>query len=104
MSFEDRVRTTVDQALGSLVQQLVAQATEERDEAVRTGRAKAFEEAEVTTQTRVADADARMRVIMEEAVKTGRQEERDIVSRELRGKVEAEFEPKLNEAVAMAEA
>jgi hypothetical protein len=104
MSFEDRVRTTVDQAISSLVQQLLAQATEERDEAVRTGRAKAFEEAEVTTQTRVADADARMRVIMDEAVKTGRQEERDIVSREVRGKVEAEFEPKLNDAVEMAEA
>ncbi len=104
MSFEDRVRTTVDQAISSLAQQLLAQATEEREEAVRNGRAKAFEEAEVTTQTRVADADARMRVIMEEAIKTGRQEERDIVSREVRGKVEAEFEPKMNEAVAMAEA
>ncbi len=104
MSFEDRVRSTVDQAISSLVQQLLAQATEEREEAVRNGRAKAFEEAEVTTQTRVADADARMRVIMEEAIKTGRQEERDIVSREVRGKVEAEFEPKMNEAVAMAEA
>ena len=104
MSFEDRVRSTVDQAISSLVQQLLAQATEEREEAVRTGRAKAFEEAEVTTQIRVADADARMRAIMEEAIKTGRQEERDIVSREVRGKVEAEFEPKLNEAVAMAEA
>ena len=46
--------------------------------------AKAFEEAEVTTQTRVADAEARMRVLMDEAIKTGRQEERDIVSREMR--------------------
>ena len=73
MSFEDRVRSTVDQAISSLVQQLLAQATEEREEAVRTGRAKAFEEAEVTTQTRVADADARMRVLMDEAIKTGRQ-------------------------------
>ena len=104
MSFEDRVRTTVDQAISSLVQQLLAQATEQREEAVRTGRAKAFEEAEVTTQARVADADARMRAVMDEAIKTGRQEERDIVSREMRGKIEAEFEPKLNDAVAMAEA
>lgn len=104
MSFEDRVRTTVDQAISSLAQQLLAQATEEREEAVRNGRTKAFEEAEVTTQTRVADADARMRVIMDEAIKTGRLEERDIVLREVRGKVEAEFEPKMNEAVAMAEA
>jgi hypothetical protein len=104
MSLDDRVRSTVDQAIGSLVQQLLAQATEEREEAVRTGRAKAFEEAEVTTQARVADADARMRVILDEAVKTGRQEERDIVSREVRAKVEAEFEPKLNAAVEMAEA
>ena len=104
MSFEDRVRSTVDQAMSSLVQQLLAQATEERERPSAPDVPRRSKKLKSTTQTRVADADARMRVIMEEAIKTGRQEERDIVSREVRGKVEAEFEPKLNEAVAMAEA
>jgi hypothetical protein len=104
MSLEDRVRSTVDQAIGSLVQQLVAQATEERDAASRAAVASALEQAEVSTQVRVVDAEARVRALMEEAIQMGRREERDLVSREVRQKVEAELEPKLNEAVALAEA
>ena len=104
MSFEDRVRSTVDQAIGSLVQQLVAQATEEREQASHAAVASALEQAEVGTQVRVVDAEARVRALMEEAIRTGRREERDLVSREVRQKVEAELEPKLNEAVALAEA
>ncbi len=104
MSFEDRVRSTVDEAIGSLVQQLVAQATEERDKASRAAVASALEQAEASTQVRVVDAETRIRALMEEAIRTGRGEERDLVSREVRQKVEAELEPKMNEAVALAEA
>ena len=104
MSFEDRVRSTVDQSIGSLVQQLIAQAAEERDEASRTAVASALDQAEKNTQVRVAEAEARIRALMEEAIQTGRREERDIVSREIRQKVEAELEPKLNEGLALAEA
>ncbi len=104
MSFEDRVRSTVDQSIGSLVQQLLAQAAEERDEVSRAAVASAMDKAEVSTQVRVADAEARVRALMEEAIQTGRREERDIVSREVRQKVEAEFEPRMNDAVEMVEA
>jgi hypothetical protein len=104
MSFEDRARSTVSQAMDSLMQQLLAQAAEERETAVRAARAAGFAEAEATAQTRVADAEARGRAQLEEAVKAGRQDERDLVTRDVRGKVEAELEPKLNEAVSMAEA
>jgi hypothetical protein len=104
MSFDDRVRSTVDQSIGALVQQLLAQALEERETAVREARAAAFAEAEQGTLTRVADADARGRVFADEAVKQARQDERDVVSREVRKKVESEVEPKITEAVANAEA
>jgi hypothetical protein len=104
MSFEDRVRSSVDQAAASLVQQLLAQTGEERETAVRAARAAAFEEAEAAAKTRIADAEARVRTQMEEAIKTGRQEERDLVMRDVRSKVEAEFEPKMTEALAVAEA
>jgi hypothetical protein len=104
MSLEDRVRSTVDQSVGALVQQLIAQALEERETAARDARAAAFAEAEQGTLTRVADAEARGRVFAEEAVKQARQDERDTVSREVRKKVEAELDPKISEAVANAEA
>ena len=104
MPFDDRVRATVDQALGSLVQQLLAQALEEREIAVRDARAAAFAESEGKTLARVADAETRMKAVLEEAVKNARIEEREVAARELRSKVEAEVAPKLNEAVANAEA
>ena len=104
MSLEDRMRATVDQSIGALVQQLLAQALEERETAARDARAAAFAEAEQGTLTRVADAEARGRAFAEEAVKQARQEERETVSREVRQKVEAEVEPKIAEAVANAEA
>lgn len=104
MSFDDRVRSTVDQAVGSLVQQLIAQALEERETAVREAKAAVHAEAEEKTLVRVADAETRMKAIMEDAVKNARIDERDAVSREVRGKVEAELEPKIKDAVANAEA
>ena len=104
MSFEDRVRSTAEQAIGSLVQQLLAQALEERELAVREARAAAFTEAEEKTLVRIADAEARTKAFMEEVVNNARIEERDAAARDVRSKVEAEFEPKIAEAVANAEA
>jgi hypothetical protein len=104
MSLDDRVRSTVDQSIGALVQQLLAQALEEREIAAREARAAAFAEAEEGTLKRVADAEARGRVLAEDAARNARQEERDIVTREVRQKLEAEIEPKIVEAVANAEA
>jgi hypothetical protein len=104
MSLDDRVRSTVDQSIGALVQQLLAQALEEREIAVREARAAAFAEAEEGTLKRVADAEARGRVLADEAAKHARQDERDTVTREVRKQLEAEVEPKIAEAVANAEA
>ena len=65
MSFEDRFRSTVDQALGPLVQHLLDAAAGEREEAVRLARIATLEEAEQTAQTRVADAEARVRATID---------------------------------------
>ena len=104
MSFEDRVRSTAEQTLGSLVQQLIGQALDERETAVRAARAAAFAEAEEKTLVRIAEAEARTRAFMEDAVQNARLEERDATAREVRSKVEAELETKITEAVANAEA
>jgi hypothetical protein len=104
MPFEDRVRSSAEQAIGSLVQQLITDALEERELAVRDARAAAFAEAEEKTLARVADAEARTRAFMEDVVKNARVEERDAATREARARVEAEFEPKIADAVANAEA
>lgn len=104
MSFEHRFRSTVDSALAPLVQQLLEQAAEERETAVRAAKAAAFEEAEQAARTRVADAEARVRAQMEQAMAAARLEERDRAAREERQKVEAEFEPKKAEALATADA
>ncbi len=104
MSLEDRVRSTAEQVIGSLVQELLAQTNEEREVAVRDARAAAFTEAEEQTLARVADAEARARAFMEERVNTARAEERDAAIRDARSKVEAEVEPRIVEAVANVEA
>lgn len=104
MPFEDRVRSTAEQAIGSLVQQLISDALEERELAVRDARAAAFAEAEEQTLVRIADAEARTKAFMEDVVKNARVEERDAATREARAKVEAEFEPKIADAVSNAEA
>ncbi len=56
MSFEDRVRSTVSQSLDSLVQQLLAQASEEREIAVRAGMESALADAVAATLVRMTDA------------------------------------------------
>ncbi len=103
MSFEDRVRSSVDQALGALVKQVVDHADEEREAATRAARESAFAEAEQAAQTRVADAEARVRATMDDAVATARAEDREIAAREIRRQVEAEVELKMFDALADAE-
>ncbi len=103
MSFEDRVRSSVDQALGALVKQVVDHADEEREAVTRAARESAFAEAEQASQTRVADAEARVRATMDDAVATARAEDREIAVREIRRQVEAEVELKMFDALADAE-
>ena len=68
MSFEDRVRFSVDQALSTLVKQVVDEAADERDATTQAARESAVAEAEQAAQTRVADAEARVRATMNEAL------------------------------------
>lgn len=66
MSFEDRVRFSVDQALSALVKQVVDEAVDERDATTHAARESAVAEAEQAAQTRVADAE--VRATMNEAI------------------------------------
>jgi len=103
MSFEDRVRSSVDQALGTLVKQVVEHAAEEREAATRAAREAAFAEAEQAAQARVADAEARVRAVMEEKIATALAEDREVASREIRRQVEAEVGQRLADGLAIAE-
>ena len=88
MSFEDRFRSTVDQALGSLVQQLLEQAALEREETLRAAKASIFEEAEQATQARVTDAEARLRATVDEKIAQPLDDDRDAAAREIRKQLE----------------
>lgn len=103
MSFEERVRSSVDQALSSLVKEVVDFAAEERDAASRAARESAFAEAEQAAQTRVADAEARVRATMDQAIATARAEDREVATHEIRRQVEAEVDHKLADGLAEAE-
>ncbi len=103
MSFEDRVRSSVDQALDTLVKQVIDQAAEERDTATQAARESAFAEAEQAAQARVADAEARVRADMEAAIAAARAEDRETAAREVRREVEAELDLKLSAALEAAE-
>lgn len=102
MSFEDRVRSSVDQALSSLVKDVVDFAAEDREAASRA-RELAFAAAEQAAQTRVAEAEARVRATMADAIATARAEDREVAAREIRHQVEAEVEQKLADGLAAAE-
>jgi len=103
MSFEDRFRSTVDQALSPLVQQLLDAAAGEREEAVRIARLAAFEEAEQAALTRVADAEARVRATLDGQIATARAEDRDRVAREVRKEVEGEVDQRMRAALDSVE-
>ena len=86
MSFEDRIRSSVDQAVAPLIQQVLTEAAAERDDAIRVAKAQVFEEAEQVAEARVADAEARIRATieakaaadLESAVAAARVKEREI--------------------------
>jgi hypothetical protein len=103
MSFEDRIRSTVDQAVAPLVQQLLEASIAEREEAIRAVKVAILEEAEQATLTRVAEAEARVRATVDEQAERARIEDRDAIAREIRSQLESEAEHKLREAVEAVE-
>lgn len=103
MSLEDRIRSSVDQALSTLVREVLDHAAEEREAATRSTREAAFADAEQATQVRVADAETRVRATMDEAIAAARADDRDVAAREIRRQVEDEVEQKMHDALAAAE-
>ncbi len=103
MSFDDRIRSKVDQALGTLVQQLLDEATTEREEAIRAAKITFFDEAEQAAQTRIADAEARVRAEIDTRVAQALAEDREVASREIRRQIEGESNEKMHHALEAAE-
>jgi GAF domain-containing protein len=103
MSFDDRIRSTVDQALAPLVQQLIDAAAIDREEAGRAARAAAYEEAEEAAKTRIADAEARVRATVDEQIAQARADDRETAAREIRQQLEAEAEERMRIAHETAE-
>ena len=103
MSLDDRIRSTVDQAVAPLVKELLKEAAAEQEEAIRAAKAKIFEEAEQASRTRVADAEARGRAQMEERIAQALADDRDKAAREIRKQLEAEGDKKMHDALEVAE-
>jgi hypothetical protein len=86
MSFEDRIRSTVDHAVAPLVQQVLTEAAAEREEAIRAAKVQIVADAEQAAQARIADAEARLLATiqakaagdLENAVAAARVKEREI--------------------------
>jgi hypothetical protein len=114
MALEDRIRSSVDTALGELtarldkdvraiVQQLVTVALEERDEALTVVRREALDQAAADTQRQIDEAEARVRATLDDTVAEARAEERARAASEARELVEAEAGIQLHDAMAAAE-
>lgn len=103
MSLEDRIKSTVDQAVAPLVKQLLDQAAADREEGIRAAKVQIFEEAEDAAKARVADAEARVRAEMEQKFAEARAADRDVAAREIRTQLEGEVEQKMREALDAAE-
>lgn len=103
MSLEDRIRSTVDQATGPLVKQLLEEAVADRDAAIQAARLTIYEEAEQDTQKRVAAAEARIHADVNERIERARAEDREVAAREIRHQLEEEIEKKMRDALESAE-
>jgi hypothetical protein len=103
MSFEDRIRSTVDQAVAPLTQRLLDEANAEHEEAARAAKALIFEEAEQAAQACVADAEARVRATIDEKIAEARAEDRAEAEREIRRQLESEVVQKMNDALETQE-
>jgi len=115
MALEDRIRSSVDTALGELtarldkdvraiVEQLVTAALEERDEALAAVRRDTHDEVTANLQQQIEEAETRVRATIDEAVNQARTDERTKVATEVRQLVEVETTQKVNDALADADA
>lgn len=103
MSLDDRIRSTVDQAVAPLIKELLKEAAAEQEEAIRAAKVQIFEEAEQASRTRVADAEIRGRAQMEERIAQALADDRDKAAREIRNQLQAEVDKKMHDALEVAE-
>jgi hypothetical protein len=103
MSLEDRVHASVDQAVRSLVQQVLTEAIEDRNAAVTAARDEAFAEAEQAAEARLADSEARHRTHMTDALVSARADERERAAQDVRSQVDAAAQTQIVEAIASVE-
>lgn len=103
MSFEDRIRSAVDQAVAPLVQQFLDESAAEREAGISAAKVTIFEEAEQAAQTRVADAEARVRATVDQEIEQARIDDREVAAREIRKQLESEVDRKMHDAVAAVE-
>jgi len=103
MALEDRIRSTVDQAVAPLVKELLKEAAADRDAALQAAKVTIYQEAEAATLTRIAEAEARVRKLMDEQFVVTRGEDRDKATREIRKQLEDEVEKKMRDALDGAE-
>ena len=74
MSFEDRIRSAVDQVVGPLVKQILEEASADRDAAIHG----AVEAADTRLRAALTEADAKAAEAMKAAVSEARVKEREI--------------------------
>jgi hypothetical protein len=103
MSLEDRVHASVDQAVRNLVQQVLSDAIEDRTVAVAAARDEALAVAELTTEARLADAEARHRTHLTDALIAARSDERERASQDVRSQMDAAAQTQIVEAIATVE-
>jgi hypothetical protein len=117
MALEDRIRSSVDTALGELrarldkdvraiIQQLVTAAREERDEMLAVVRRETLDRAADDTQRQIEEAEARVRTTIDEAVNEARTDERSKAAGDLCQQLEAaeaKSEQRLKDTVADAQ-
>jgi hypothetical protein len=89
--------------LAPIVQQLLDQAGEEREQAVRAARTQALAAAEQSALARISEAEARVKSELQETFAAVRVNDRETAAREIRREIEAELEPKIADAVAGTE-
>jgi hypothetical protein len=103
MALEDRVHASVDQAVRSLVQQVLTDALEDRDTAVSAAREEAYAEAEQVAEERLADVEARHRTQMNDALEAARADERERSAKDVKSQVDAAAQGRIVEAIASVE-
>src|SRR5262245_59487954 len=103
MSIEDRVHASVEEAVRSLVQQVLTDVIEDRDAAVTAAREEAYAEAENAAEARFADVEARYRAQLNDALAEARADERERAAQDVQSQVDAAAQSQIVEAIASVE-